>query len=218
MAEKYGVVPPKFTKEWWPYFWEYYKVHTIVIAFIIIAVVTTAVQCAGREKYDLNVTYGGKLSFDTELTPKLEEEFEKYIDDVDGNGEKNVFFQAMTISGLQGYEQYDYALETKLQLEFQMENSFIFLLDKTQMDTLMKMDSAGETFTPVSEWADNVDESRLVKADDGKAYAVDISDSKIFADCGLPSEGTYALLKLNLKPEEKAAYESSKKLLREIIK
>ena len=199
MAEKYGVVPPKFTKEWWPYFWEYYKVHTIVAAFIIIAVVTTAVQCAGREKYDLNVTYGGKLSFDTELTPKLEEEFEKYIDDVDGNGEKNVFFQAMTISGLQGYEQYDYALETKLQLEFQMENSFIFLLDKTQMDTLMKMDSAGETFTPVSEWAD-------------------ISDSKIFADCGFSCEGTYALIKLNLKPEEKAAYESSKKLLREIIK
>ena len=218
MAEKYGVVPPKFTKEWWPYFWEYYKVHTIVAAFIIIAVVTTAVQCAGREKYDLNVTYGGKLSFDTELTPKLEEEFEKYIDDVDGNGEKNVFFQAMTISGLQGYEQNDYALETKLQLEFQMENSFIFLLDKTQMDTLMKMDSAGETFTPVSEWADNVDESRLVKADDGKAYAVDISDSKIFADCGFSCEGTYALIKLNLKPEEKAAYESSKKLLREIIK
>lgn len=218
MAEKYGVVPPKFTKEWWPYFWEYYKIHTIAAVVIVVSVIATAVQCANREKYDLNVTYGGNLSFDTELTPKLEEEFEKYIDDIDGNGEKNVFFQAMTISGLQGYEEYDYALETKLQLEFQMENSFIFLLDKSQMDMLTQGDYAGETFAPVSEWADNVDESRLVKAADGKAYAVDISDSKIFADCGLSCKGTYALLKLNLKPEEKAAYESSKKLLAEIIK
>lgn len=219
MAEKYGVVPKRFTKAWWAYFWEYYKIHTIVTACVIAAVAYTAVECAGQEEYDLNVTYGGNLSFDYELTPGLEEEFEKYIDDVDGNGEKNVFFQAMTISGAEGFEEYDYTLQMKLQLEFQMENSYIFLLDEAQMNTLMSVDYADETFVPASEWAADVtDEERLVRAENGVAYAVDISDSKIFADCGIMCEGTYALLKTNVKPEEQGAYESSKKLLSEIIK
>ena len=44
MAEKYGVVPKRFTREWWDYFWMYYKWHTIAIAFVIIAVTVTIVQ------------------------------------------------------------------------------------------------------------------------------------------------------------------------------
>lgn len=218
MAEKYGVVPPKFTKAWWGYFWDYYKIHTIVIAFVVLAVVITAVQCATKEKYDLTMTYGGNLPFDVETSDKVEMLCEPFIEDVDGNGEKNIFFQAMTISGEQGFEEYDYALQTKLQLEYQMENSFIFFYDKTQLEPMMKLDYVDEMFVPVSEWAGDVDESKIIKAPNGIGYAVDISDSKLFAENGIYCKDTYLTLKLNNKPEQQPAFESSKSIVKEIVK
>ena len=218
MAEKYGTVPPKFTKAWWGYFWDYYKIHTIVIAFLIIAVVTTAVQCATKEKFDLTMTYGGKLSYDTEATEKVEALCEPFIEDIDANGEKNIFFQVMTISGEKGFEEYDYALTTKLQLEYQLENSFIFMYDKKQLEPMMKLDYVDEMYVPVSEWAGDVDESKIIKAPNGIGYAVDISDSKLFNDNGIYCEGTYLALKMNFKPEQAPAFESSKSIAKEIIK
>ena len=218
MAEKYGVVPPKFTKAWWEYFWEYYKIHTIAIGFIVIAVVTTAVQCATKEKFDLTMTYAGKLPITTEMSDKAEELCEPFIEDVDANGEKNIFFQVMTISGERGFEEYDYALTTKLQLEYQMENSFIFMYDEKQLETMMNLDYVGEMFLPVSEWAGDVDESKIVKAPNGVGYAVDISGSKLFNDNGIICEGTYLTIKLNNKPEQEPAFEGSKSIAKEIIK
>ncbi len=218
MAEKYGTVPPKFTKAWWGYFWDYYKIHTIVIAFLIIAVVTTAVQCATKEKFDLTMTYAGKLSYDTEATEKVEALCEPFIEDVDANGEKNIFFQVMTISGEKGFEEYDYALTTKLQLEYQLENSFIFMYDQKQLEPMMKLDYVDEMYVPVSEWAGDVDESKIIKAPNGIGYAVDISDSKLFNDNGIYCEGTYLALKMNFKPEQAPAFESSKSIAKEIIK
>ena len=48
MAEKYGEVPPKFTKKWWEYFWDYYKWHVIItVVAVLIASVT---QCFGASK------------------------------------------------------------------------------------------------------------------------------------------------------------------------
>ena len=44
MAEKYGTIPKRFTPEWWEYFWMYYKVHTIAITLVILAVAITVYQ------------------------------------------------------------------------------------------------------------------------------------------------------------------------------
>ena len=82
MAERYGVPPKRFTKEWWPHYWMYYKWHTIAGAFAAIMIVTTAVQCATREKFDMNVTYTGSVYFPDESIDMLETEMEKYIDDI----------------------------------------------------------------------------------------------------------------------------------------
>ena len=66
MAEVYGVKPKKFTKEWWPYYWMYYKWHTIIIGFFSITTIISAVQCAMKEHYDLNVVYAGSGYYESE--------------------------------------------------------------------------------------------------------------------------------------------------------
>ena len=48
MAEKYGEVPPKFTKKWWEYFWDYYKWHVIITVVAVLIASVTIVQCATR--------------------------------------------------------------------------------------------------------------------------------------------------------------------------
>ncbi len=71
-------------------FWYHFKVHTILIAVsaVIIAIVT--VQCATRERFDFSVLY---FTYTPALDIQLdgvEEYFEKYASDLDGNGEVNV--------------------------------------------------------------------------------------------------------------------------------
>ena len=55
MAEKYGVKPKIFTKEWWPYFWKYYKWHTIAILFVGGLAITWIVQCSRNVEPDLGI-------------------------------------------------------------------------------------------------------------------------------------------------------------------
>lgn len=61
MAEKYGTIPKRFTKDWWSYFWDYYKVHTLVTVGIIAAIIITIIQVRSTPKYDLYVTYVGDM-------------------------------------------------------------------------------------------------------------------------------------------------------------
>ena len=66
MAEVYGEKPKKFTKKWWPYFWMYYKWHTISIVAIAVVIISTVMQCVTAEKYDLILTYLGRLHISQE--------------------------------------------------------------------------------------------------------------------------------------------------------
>ena len=73
MAEKYGEVPPKFTKKWWEYFWDYYKWHVIITVVAVLIASVTIVQCATRQKYDMNVVYAGHMNYSEEEINKLKE-------------------------------------------------------------------------------------------------------------------------------------------------
>ena len=55
--EKYGTVPKRFTKAWWEYFWEYYKLHVIVSVVVISMIGISAHQLLTNPKYDVTVTY-----------------------------------------------------------------------------------------------------------------------------------------------------------------
>lgn len=71
MAEFYGEKPKRFSREWWPYFWLYYKWHTIGIAVALLIITTTVVDIINRERYDLEIVYLGSQHIAEESLDKL---------------------------------------------------------------------------------------------------------------------------------------------------
>lgn len=212
MAEKYGTVPDKWTKEWWDYFWYYYKWRVILIAFAVLCVVFTVAQCAMREKYDLTVTYAGHMMYSEEEINRLTAGISEYIDDVDGNGEKSVFFQQLNFMDTMGSEEYDYASQSKLDLEFHNEQSFLFLYDEKELQNMLGRDYAEELYVPVSEWAQG--------GADGLEYAVSLKDSAFLAENNIYSDDLYLVVRRNYKDDKKnvLAWESSVRIANNLIK
>ncbi|MCI5605412.1 MAG: hypothetical protein MR413_07175 [Clostridia bacterium] len=208
MAEKYGEVPQKWTKEWWGYFWDYYKLHTIITLFVIICVAITVTQCVTREKYDITMTYAGHKIYTDDEISRAAVGLSQYIDDVDGNGEKSIFFQQLNFVDQMGSEEYDYASQTKLDLEFHNECSFLFLYDASQTELMINRDSASELYVPVSEWADTMPEQGMLYSKDGVAYAVKLDNSAFLEENSIYNDDLYVLIRRNYADDEKNALAS----------
>lgn len=221
MAEKYGTVPPKFSREWWGYFWDYYKWHVIITVFALICVIVTVAQCASREKYDMHIIYAGNMAFTEEDDLKMEETVLPFVADADGNGEAALNFLPMTISGASGQEQYEYALLTKLDLSLQDDATFIYLFDKSILNNMINRKYVENIFVPVSDWgAEIADGMDIIKNEAGTAYAVDLTNSSFLNEKGVYCKDVYAVLRQNLKTDElnTKAYQSAVEILREFVK
>lgn len=84
-----AIVPETFSEKS-KNFWYHYKVHAILTFCIIIVLAITTVQCITREKYDFEIMYFAYTpALDVEMD-KIEQYFEKYTEDVNGDGEINV--------------------------------------------------------------------------------------------------------------------------------
>lgn len=219
MAEKYGTIPKRFTSEWWSYFWEYYKWHTIAAATAIILIAVTAVQCATKEKYDMTVVYGGTQNFDETATETMEQLFEKYSEDSDGNGEVNIFFMPCTITNQENYDEYTYAMQTKLDLSMQDEGTFLYLFGKDELDIMLKRGESGESFLSVDEYLSNPDEENIVTSENAQC-AYNLKDSSILKQSGIDCSDLYIAVRKNYKdnPDTAAAFENAKKLASELAK
>ncbi len=71
-------------------FWYHYKIQAIVAAVLIFVLAAGTVQCMTREKYDFEVMYFAYQPILDTQVDKIEEYFEKYATDVNGDGEVNV--------------------------------------------------------------------------------------------------------------------------------
>lgn len=83
-------IAPKTFKEKLSNFWYHFKVHTIIISFVVVTIALCITQCANRPKYDLEVLYfAHKTAIDAQ-TQAIGEYFEKFAEDVNGDGQVNV--------------------------------------------------------------------------------------------------------------------------------
>lgn len=220
MAEKYGTIPPKWTKEWWEYFWYYYKWHTIITAFAVLFVAVTVVQCATKPQYDITMTYAGhKLYSDGEMS-RMAEGLEQYIDDIDGDGKQSIFFQQLNFMDEPGSEEYDYASQSKLDIEFGNKRSFIFFYDKSELELMLERESALELYVPVSEWAEEMPDESLIYSKDGVAYAVSLENSVFLNENEIYCEDLYIMLRQNYYDDEENALaeENSARIANVLIK
>lgn len=71
-------------------FWYHFKVQTILVVCLTAIIAIATVQCATREKYDFSILY---FVFEPTIDSQLdatEKYFEKYAEDVNGDGEVNI--------------------------------------------------------------------------------------------------------------------------------
>ena len=165
MAEKYGEVPPKFTKKWWEYFWDYYKWHVIITVVAVLIASVTIVQCATRPKYDMNVVYAGHMNYSEEEINNLKEIISERISDIDGNGENSVLLSTLVFADNAGSEEYDYAIQTKLDLTFTDDCSFIYLMDKANVDAQMQKEVVDQIYDCTDSFIDSSSDKVVQAAD-----------------------------------------------------
>ena len=219
--EYYGPKPEKFTKKWWEYFWDYYKWHTIAVVAIIIAVVTTIVQVSNQTKYDGSFVCAGNVAFPLEFEEKFVSHIKTAVDDLDGDGEKNVLLEQLTFSKDDTDAQYLAAMRTKFDLKLQTNESFAFIMDEELLTQSLTNDALEGCFVPLNEWLlEDISEESIYSIND-IPYAVKLTDSKLLKEVGFPTNNFYAVLRYNYdeKNEEYIKqFENAKKMLNAVAK
>lgn len=218
MAEKYGEVPPRFTKKWWEYFWDYYKWHTVTVICIIAAIVLTVVQIKNREEYDLNILVGTYSHMTTESVESLTNELEEKINDVDANGESNIMLLYNGFSDSVEQTEYDSVMKARFSLYLQEDKSFIFIVDEQSSQLLLDIDYCDEMYVPSSELVSNTDGG--LKGADGVVYGIPLKNSTLLKKHKINGENLYLILRENFKDNtlNTKAFDESLKLVEELIK
>lgn len=185
--EKYGKIPKRFTKEWWDYFWEYYKWHVIITVSVIAMISITVVQLVTRTDYDEIVTYIGQATYPEEAVSKLSEDLSKSSPDINENGRSEVLFQVIQSASSTENEnpQYVAAFETKKNVELQMGEGIVFLMDKEQADKLVEFEMA-DIFIPVGSWCQEYSEDDVYNE-----YFIKLDSNAFFKKYGFETEDIY---------------------------
>ncbi len=83
-------IVPKTFKEKLNNFWYHYKVHTIIIFFVITTLALCITQCARRPKYDFEILYFAyKPAIDAQ-TQAIGDYFENFAEDINDDGQVNI--------------------------------------------------------------------------------------------------------------------------------
>lgn len=204
MAEVYGEKPKIFTKEWWPYFWLYYKWHTVAIVFVIVLVSTWITDCVRKEKFDLRMTYLGGTYYDIQMWDKAEKLLEKSIKDTDGNGEKNIGMMDLVIAEGNEYGEQNYASYLKHDMTFSEDLSYVYIYDSKELERVLEEGVLAGCYAKVSDWLNtDVSDDKLIYTDN-TAYAVSLRDSKILKKAGFDCEELYVLVRTDAPTYENA--------------
>lgn len=220
MAEVYGEKPKVFTKEWWPYFWLYYKWHTIAFVFIAMLALIGITDCAKREKYDLGITYLGRTYYEDAMWKKAETLLEPEIKDADANNEKNIGIMQLIVSDKKEYAEQNYATYIKHDTTLADEVSYIYIYDSSELKTISANGFVAENYAEASQWLDGEISDDMLVYDGEKAYAVSLKDSTVLKEAGINCEDLYVLVKYDADLPEKndAAHDNAQIIANNLIK
>ncbi len=127
-------------KEKIKHFWYYYKIHTICIAFAVILIVTTTVQCMRQTKYDMSIAYYSVRHVEQPQLDALTDILETVVEDSNENGSVDVFISFLsgdiTAKLLDQYAQMGYQ---KMQIEVATDEYQSFILDDAYLDMMERL-------------------------------------------------------------------------------
>ena len=142
-------------KERLQHFWYYYKIHTLVLVFALVLIVWSAVQCANRVDYDLDISFYSERYVEEEALAEFDLFLETLCDDINENGvvdaQAYLFLGNITEEYL---DQNAQATLTKLQSEIAMGECPAYIVDeayKNYIEMLTKDMDVIDTITEITD-------------------------------------------------------------------
>ena len=180
--EVYGEKPKRFTSAWFEYVWEYYKIHIIVTLLVIVAVVYTWIAIASATKYDFYLCIAGDKLITDESKENLKEAFKEKITDINGDGEINIEILDYSISSEFKDIEFENAMKTKLELELQAGDSFLYVVSQKVADDLVANPAANDFFE---------EPKNLSGKESDNKYFARAEGSVVLRDAGIPYNVLY---------------------------
>ncbi len=216
--EKYGTMPPRFSKDWWEHYWTYYKFHFLAIILIIFVIVELVHGCVTRVHYDIQIEYAAysQMPQDESIT-KLNDFLTSSSSDVTGNGKVEAHIGCSIAADPKSSAaamQYENAVITKFMTQLQTSENQIYIVDKKFADKLIDF----ESLLPVSEWATDIDDDAILENS-----LISLSGNSTLSEMGFDTDYLYIGV-LSLKDYEKndeeamSKFENAKHIANELIK
>jgi len=203
MAEKYGVIPKRFTKEWWEYFWMYYKWYVIVTVIVLVLVISTVHQAVTAPKYDITLVYAGTTLYSEEQESALDKKLSENVRDVNENGEKLAQLLQYNFAIDSKEVEYAMAMDVKLQMALSEDETFIFIMDKDVLERYIGSEAETCVFAPLDNWLTaSVPEDKKYVAHNN-TYAVELSGNKFLEECGIDASGKYLCIRFYPRENQK---------------
>ncbi len=223
MAERYGKIPPRFTKRWWKYFWHYYKIHTIVVVLAIIFIISGIYGKLTEPEYDITLTYAGFTDYTDKQIQKVQDSFSEICPDVDENGEKLLRFDVFSfLNDDEADPEYNMAIATKFNLVLGEGESYIYIIEKEYLDEYLRNEGNNTSFEDIDSWCtEDITEDRIYKSGD-KKVAIKLDGNKMLKRAGVLTDNNYLLLRYKPRENDQAyqnkGYKMATELANKIIK
>lgn len=202
--EKYGTIPPRFTKAWWAHYWYYYKFHIIAVAFFVFMASSLIYSNVTRIHYDLQVSYLGLFGVNPDHEEGLNKYFESVIDDATGNGKKEIGYIYYSFDNVMEDDvvtEDEYAYQMKFVAELQGGDSDLYLMTGTNAEELAGF---GENFINIYEFAgEDLPEERIKRDENGYPFAVSVAGNKKLEELGIDTSDLYLCVRLLYNANEK---------------
>ena len=124
-------------KEKWINFWYYYRVHVIAAIFVIVLISFTAVECAKRIDYDLDIAYYSSTAISDDGIAKLTEIIKTCTEDINYNGTVDVGIASCFANPDEVSEQTQ-AVYVKLSAELAAGDYMGYIFDEKYKDIILK--------------------------------------------------------------------------------
>lgn len=174
--KKYKITSLKF----WQNYWEYYKLHTIAVLFVVILTAVGVRSCMNKVDIDLNVMYVGEYLMP--MPEKLEAMLKESVKDVDGDGKVTINISNDAYSGGKDVEA-GVAIFNKIDAELMAGDPFILMTDEVYIGRFENT-SALQPIEDIIEGKDIPEENIKRDSKTGAAIAVDVSNMPIGMEVG----------------------------------
>ena len=128
-------------------YWYYYKWYVIGGLFLLFALIVVLTQSFTQEKYDVSVIWAMHGYVEEPYLDEMEKELEKYVDDIDGDGEVNVRVILVTFTSEGGMPNSDveFSMQQKIITQLSAGDVYVIITDeKTYENNLAKLATPDE--------------------------------------------------------------------------